>query len=543
MLAFISFIPILVIIIMMTGFNVSSKKALPVAWAMTFFITMLFWKMRVGDAIGYSIYGALKAIDVIIIIFGAILILNTLKHSGALAVIKKGFGTISDDKRVQVIIVAWLFEAFIEGAAGFGTPAALAAPLLVGLGFPSIAAAIVALIMNSVPVTFGAVGTPVFGAMSTLSNDLQAANILVEPFITNTATKAALLHTMIGSFLPLVALLILTKVFGESKSFKPALKAAPFAIFAGFAFTIPYYIIAYLFGPELPSLIGSLIGLVIVIIASKRKFLVPKDHWGFDKTFISEYVDEVAATETSSVTKASMSPIKAWSPYIIIAIILVVTRIPFLGLKEILNNMTITFPAFFNIQQRYILKWAYLPGTVPFMLVAILTHALHKMSKKSIQIAWAESFMQVKGAAIALIFGVGLVQLMLNSHINTAQMPSMLNVMASGLADLAGEFYIFIAPLIGALGAFVSGSSTVSNILFSSLQFQTSQLLGIQSEWIVALQMVGSSIGNMVCINNIVAVCATVGLIGCEGKIIKKTVLPMILYSVLVSLIVYIVVR
>lgn len=535
MLGLLAFAPIALVIVLMVGFNWGSKKALPVAWLLAGAVALLGWKMKFTDVLGYSFYGVLKAFDVIIIIFGAILILNTLKQSGAMATINNGFSNITKDRRVQVIIIAWMFGAFIEGAAGFGTPAALAAPLLVGLGFPPLAAAMVALIMNSTPVAFGAVGTPVFGAMSTLSTDLEALGTNPEVFKIALSKYAAMTHMVAGTFIPLLALMLLTKVFGKEKSIKPALQAAPFAIFAGLAFTVPYYLIAVTLGPELPSLVGALLGLCMIVLAAKYDFLTPKTTWDFDakENWDSSWMSK---EETGDIGESNMSLFKAWLPYVIIALILVVTRIPSLGLKGILVKQVIQFPPFFGIDKAYGLKWAYLPGTIPFVLVALITHKLHKMSTNDIKIAWLNSFKQIKGAALALFAGIALVQLMLNSGTNGAELPSMLTVMAQSLAAMAGGAYVFVAPFIGVLGAFMSGSNTVSNILFSSLQFQTASLLGMPQVLIVALQVVGGGIGNMVCINNVVAVCATVGVIGMEGQLIKRNAVPMVIYSTVAAM-------
>ena len=542
MYGLIAFIPILITIVLMAGFNWSSKKALPLSWVSAAAIGLVVWRIAPRNVAAYSVYGALKALDVLIIIFGAILILNTLKESGAMATINNGFSGISRDRRVQVVIVAWMFGAFIEGAAGFGTPAALAGPLLVGLGFPPIAAAMVALIMNSTPVAFGAVGTPVFGAMSTISNNLAAVGGDSALFQMTLTRWVAVIHGIVGTFLPLLGIMLLTKFFGKEKSVKPGLKAAPFAIFAGLAFTVPYNLMAWLFGPELPSLVGAFIGLGIVITAAKKGFLVPKDVWDFPPK--DQWDKDWLATVESSEPKASnMSLMKAWLPYGLIAVILVITRIPSLGLKGILASQVITISNVLGVEGlNYGLKWAYLPGTIPFILVALITHGLHGMNKDQVKSAWTRTFKQLSGAAIALFAGVALVQLMLNSGNNGAGLESMLTEMAKGLAALAGNAYIFVAPFIGILGAFMSGSNTVSNILFSSLQFETATIIQQPVVLTVALQVIGGGIGNMVCVNNVVAVCATLGIIGAEGKLIRRNALPMFIYGISVAIVAVIII-
>lgn len=538
MYAFIAFLPILATIVMMVLFNWPAKKALPLALILAIGSSLGVWNMTAHHVSAYVFYGFLKAIDVLIIIFGAILILNTLKESGAMATINNGFSKISTDRRVQVIIIGWMFAAFIEGAAGFGTPAALAAPLLVGLGFPPLAAAMATLILNSTPVAFGAVGTPVFGAMSTVASNLQASGANPETFMMSLTMWSAIIHMAVGTFIPLLTIALMTKIFGKEKSLKPALKAAPFAIFAGLAFTVPYSLIAIFLGPELPSLVGAFIGLGLVILAASKGFLLPKDSWDFPHR--SEWADDWKSKgETGDVGEAKMSLLKAWTPYILIASILVLTRIPSLGLKDILSSQVLTMPGIMGLEDlNYSLKWAYLPGTIPFILVALLTHYIHGMNVNQIKIAWKNTFKQISGAAIALFAGIALVQLMLNSGTNGAGLDSMMTTMAKAAAASTQDSYVFIAPFIGILGSFVSGSNTVSNILFASFQFETATLTNIPQVLIVALQVIGGGIGNMICINNIVAVSATVGVIGVEGKLIKLNSAPAFVYGILVAVIV-----
>lgn len=535
MYAFLAFLPILVTIVLMAAFNWPAKRALPLAWVLSACITLTTWQMDFQYVLGYSLFGALKAIDILIIIFGAILILNTMKQSGAMASINNGFMKITKDRRIQAIIIGWMFGAFIEGAAGFGTPAAICGPLLVGLGFPPLAAAMVALVFNSTPVSFGAVGTPIFGTMSTIAGNLQAVGVDSEAFKLIMTKWIAIPHGLAGTFIPLLGICLLTKFFGKEKSIKPALAAAPFAIFAGLVFVIPYIITASLLGPEFPSLIGAFIGLPIVLWAAKTGFLTPKTPWDFPHKSKWEK-DWKSVTDSGDVGEAKMSLARAWAPYVLIAIILIVTRIPSLGLKEILAAQEIVISNILGIENlNYTLKWAYLPGTVPFILVAVITHLIHGMSGQQIKTAWANTFKQLTGAALALLAGVAMVQLMLNSDVNAGGLDSMMTAMAKAAASISGDAYPFLAPFIGMLGAFMSGSNTVSNILFSSFQFETASILGMPEVLIVALQVIGGAVGNMICVNNVVAVCATVGCIGVEGKIIRRNAIPCFIYGIVVA--------
>ena len=532
MYAIIAVIPILLAVILMTAFNQGAKRALPIAWLAAAAAGLFVWRISITDILAFSFYGMLKAIDLLLIIFGAILILNTLKQSGAMASINRGFYGISSDRRVQAIIIGWMFGAFIEGAAGFGTPAALAAPLLVGLGFPPLAAAMATLVYNSTPVAFGAAGTPTIAAISQVEPWLSGAE--AASFGQELTRWVAGLHGAIGLFMPLVGLIMITLFFGEKRSIKPALKAAPFALFAGLCFVLPMNVFAWFMGPELASMLAGFLGLIALVLAAKGKILTPKDNWDFGE----KYRIEVAGTEE----KSGMPLFKAWLPYVIIAAILVLTRLPQLPFSGWVKAPKMTVPDILGSGLSYVMTPLYIPGVMPFMFVALLTVWLHKMDKKQVKKAWADTADQIAGAAVALIFGVAVVQIMLNSGSNSSGMDSMLTVIAKALADISGAAYPLFSPLLGMLGAFISGSNTVSNILFSSLQYETAKLLNISGVLIVALQVLGGGIGNMICVNNVVAVCATVDITGKEGTLIKRNVIPSLAYALIAGIIVSVII-
>lgn len=535
---FLAFLPILIILVLMIGFKYSSKVALSIALFSTIAIVGLRWQVSIEAIASYIIFGFLKAFDIIVVIFGAIFILNVLKFSGGMSVISQGFNGISEDRRVQVIIIGWLFGAFIEGAAGFGTPAALAGPLLVGLGFPPLAAAMSALILDSTSVSYGAVGTPVFGIQSAISQQLLSLGVPVDSFMSSVSFATAIIHAFGGFFIPAITILFMVKIFGKNKSFKDALPVLPLAFFASFSFLVPYIIIAVFVGFELPSLLGGIIALGIVITAVRHNIFVPKDIWTFPNKneWLSSWSGEGLAESVHP--KTSMSLFTAWLPYILISILLVITRIPALGLKALLINQEFIIPNIGGITNlNYAFKWAYLPGIIPFTLIALVTIFLHKMSKKEVTSSIKATLQQTSKAIIPLFSGVAMVQLMLNSNNNPLGFPTMLQVMAGFFTDIAGSAYILVAPLVGIVGAFFSGSNTVSNILFSGLQLEAARIVHSNPVIIIALQNVGGAIGNMVCINNIVAACATVGLLGKgEGKLLSYNMIPCLLYTILALL-------
>ena len=527
-----AFLPIVLILVMMIGLRKSSALSLGLALALSVAIALGFWKMDFTAVSAYVLFGFLKAFDILVIVFGAILILNTLKYSGGMDSINRAFNSISTDRRVQIIIIGWAFGAFIEGAAGFGTPAALAAPLLIGLGFPALAAAMGALIMNSSPVSFGAVGTPTNGIKTSIA---QLVGSGIDGYMSEVTFMTAFIHSFAAMIVPTLVVFMLVKFFGKNKSFKDALPIIPFSLFSSVMFIIPYLLIAKYGGFEIPSLIGGLVCLGILVFAAKVGFLVPKQAWDFDES--QKWPDFWVGSQKKEEPKEhkKIGIFMAWLPYLLISLILVATRIPAFGLKQKLVALKISFPPIFDTANTaYSFSYAYLPGIIPFILVAILTIFLHKMNAEEVKEAWGATFKQVGKAVIPLCAGVAMVQLMLNTGNNPEQLDSMLKMMAKFFADISGQAYVIVAPLVGVLGAFFSGSNTVSNLLFAPLQFEAAQLVGLKTQVIMALQNIGGAAGNMICINNIVAVCATVGLIGKgEHRLLTYNILPCLFYCII----------
>ncbi|MBQ9861064.1 MAG: L-lactate permease [Clostridia bacterium] len=534
MLAVLAFIPILATLVFMLLFNWPAKWSLLISLALAFVFGFAFWDIPISELLANTLYGMLTSADVLIIIIGAILVMNTVKASGATAAINRGFMNICPDKRVQACIIGFSFCSFIEAAAGFGTPAALAGPLLASLGFPPMAAAMITLVFDSAAVSFGAVGTPVTAALSVLGlSDNEA-------FVTGFSFWTALPHAIVSVILPLIVLMMTTKLFGKEKSFKPALEAAPFALFTGLSFAVPLLLVSLFIGYEFASLLAALFSIAVTVSAAKFKFLLPKKAWDFGDP--AEWNKEWLATgKVAPAAESKMSLLKAWTPYLLIALILVATRIPQLGLKDLLTSgapFVITVNDLFGFDSLdWNLKWAYLPGTF-FVIVALITNLLHKMDKKSIKQAWKDTGVQVSGAALALLFGLALVQIMKNKN---AAGSSMMDEMANALAMVGNELYILISPFIGVLGAFVSGSATVSMNLFSNLQYTAATVVGLPTVYVLSMQCVGASVGNMVCINNAVAASATIGVTGREGKLIKINAVPMVIYTMITVALFYVV--
>ncbi|MFO8084430.1 MAG: L-lactate permease [Desulfobacterales bacterium] len=554
-LAVIAAIPIILALVLMVGLRWPATRAMPLAWLATAVAGAAVWQLPVGYVAALSIQGVITAIGILIIVFGAILILYTLRDSGGMETIQYGMQGISPDMRVQAIIIGYLFAAFIEGAAGFGTPAALAAPLLLALGFPPLVAAVICLVFNSFPVTFGAVGTPIILGLTFLkqlvANAVSSGAVGVnftgyESFGMLIGQWATLMHLPMIFILPIFMLGFISRFFGPERCWSKGFAAWKFCVFAAAAFTLPFLIFAWFLGPEFPSLIGGLVGLGIVIWGAKRGIAVPKEVWTFgsQKNWDPEWTGTVDTSVEGHRFKARMSQFKAWLPYVLIGLILVVTRIEQLGLKAWLAAQTISFEGIFGYGSvSGSIQYLYLPGTIPFMLVAILTIVIHRIPGDKVKAAWADSIKRMKNPAIALFFAVGLVSIFRGSGISDTDLnpnlyPSMPLAMAKALSELVGQGWPMFASFVGGLGTFITGSNTVSNLLFSEFQWGMATQLDMPRQIIIAAQVVGGSMGNMVCIHNIVAVCAVVGLSGMEGVILRKTFWPFLLYGLVVGIIV-----
>lgn len=541
LLALLSLLPILVVGIFLVGLRWPASKAMPLSLLVAVVLALFVWGVPGNVVAAASLNGLITAGTLLFIIFGAILLLNTLQESGAMRTIRQGFTDISPDRRVQVIIIAWLFGSFIEGSAGFGTPAAVAVPLLVGLGFPAMAAVVAGMIIQSTPVSFGAAGTPMLvGVQTGLSADASiTSNFLA--LTTEIAGQVAILHAISGLFIPLFVVAVMTRFFGKNKSFAEGIKIWKFALFASVAMTIPYVIVANVLGPEFPSMVGGLVGLLIVITASKRGFLMPKgdDIWDFDEKskWNPEWTGSIEIKDIGHKS-GSMSMVKAWTPYVLIGLFLVLSRQAFLPFQGILQSLTLEYPGIFGSDITASFQPLYSPGFT-FILVSVITFFLHGMDSQSYARAWKQSGKTMLAASVALIFTVPMVQVFLNSGGGTAGYAEMPVVLANSVASLTGDLWPIFATFVGGLGAFIAGSNTVSNMMFSLFQYNVGTQIGVNPNWVVALQAVGGAAGNMICVHNVVAACAVVGLVGKEGLIIRKTLLPFFYYALLAGSIGY----
>lgn len=518
--------PILAVLILLVALRLPATRAMPISLLATALLALLVWQVPLIQIAAAALEGLIISLSILWILFGAILLLNTLTISGAMHTIRNMFFSISGDQRVQVIIVAWLFGAFIEGAAGFGTPAAITAPLLVTLGFPPLAAVVLALIADSSPVSFGALGTPfLIGLGNGLLQDGQLAPQVVtgtgiqsmETLLNTLAVQTVQIDLLIGSLIPFILVLILTRFFGKNKSWKEGLVTWKFALFAGFSFLLPALLVAALFGPEFPSLFGALVGLIVVIPAARRGFLLPKESWSLN------------SEPPAQTAPPRLSLTRAWLPYILVALFLILTRLNFLPIKSWLLRQSLRFENILGTSISTSLEPLYLPGSI-FVVVVLLTLFLHRLDFPAFTSVLKKSTLRLGTSAIALGTALPMVRIFINSGVNSAGLDSMPIELAALTAQLTGGYWTFFAPLVGSLGSFLAGSATFSNMMFSLFQVSVAVDSGISPMIVLSLQVLGANAGNMICVLNVVAAASVVGLSGAEGKIIRFTLFPMLYY-------------
>ena len=544
--ALLALAPIVILIFMMTKKNsVPSYIALPVAAALVYVLKLIYFDADPNLTNATVVNGLLTAWVPIFIIWGAILLFKTMEHTGAMDVVRGWLNSVSPNPVAQLMIIGWAFAFMIEGASGFGTPAALAAPILIGLGFPALRVACLALIMNSVPVTFGAVGTPTWFGLGPLG--------LTEAQLMEVGIKSAMIHGVAALIIPVVALSFVVP-------WRVIRANIVFVYLSIIACVAPYVVIAH-FSYEFPSLLGGIIGLVLSVFLAQWGVGLSRstdqatgrvDEDADDAIGIAGSAGAAAVATTRPQIVGTGALVKAMFPLWGTVLVLIATRIPEIGLKGMLTNSEPMFTAslgslgdfslssalvarlssIFGTEVTWGFSTLYIPAFIPFFLIAGATMLLYRAPASTGWTVWTETYGRMKKPIIALLGALVMVALM-----RAGGDGSLVVVIGGFFADLFGGSWQFVASYLGAIGAFFSGSNTVSNLIFAGIQQSIAESANLNVTTILAMQSVGGAMGNMVCINNIVAVCSILGILNKEGYIIQRTALPMLLYGVIAGVV------
>lgn len=481
-------LPIVVILIAMLGARWSAARAgaaglaltLPIAWLVFGYGRTVLPELGPIAATGGALAEAVFiAATILWIIFPALCIHELQQRTSALEVLRSAMGRLSPDPRILALLVAWFFVLFVEGAAGFGTSVALAAPFLVAAGFGRVEAVTIALVGHSVGVSFGAVGTPILPQLA------------VTPFSgLELASATAAYHSLVGWMMPLVAMLMVTRSLPPEQRSGPAIWGWTLA--AAALFLIPHQLIATFVGPELPTLGGSLVGGAAFIGALR--------------------VARGRSPETPSLGSGvpAGGVVRAATPYLaLVALVLATRLVP--QVREALTGLEAgwsagpfggTFAALYH------------PGTLLLASFAVGA-ASQGAAASEVSGAMRAALRQLVPVTLALVAMLAISRLMVYS--------GMIDALAAAAAVAAGSLWPLFAPFVGVLGTFVTGSATASNILFTDFQQATALRLGLPALPLIGAQGFGAAVGNIVCPHNVIAAGATVQLAGREGEVLRRT--------------------
>jgi lactate permease len=562
MLAALASIPILTALVLLAGLRWQASRAMPVCALAAGAIALLAWRVPPIRALAAVVEGGFITISILLIVFGALFLLAVMNASGAMGALQTALAAVSRDRRVQAVLIAWHFGSFIEGAAGFGTPAAITAPLLIGLGFPPLAAVVVALVGDSTAVSFGAVGTPMIVGMGQGLVGLaeRAAAGALAPDAAAIGQRIALHDLALGTCMPVVMVLSLTVGFGGRSGLRDGLRAAPFALATGFGQAAAAAAVAWALGPEFPSLVGATAGLLVALLLASRGLLVPGQTWDFPPA-PAEAAAPPAPTEaavppgaTGGDAAARRSPSgqapspsreaparpgpsvgRALVPYVVLAALLSLTRVRALPFGAALERVAMGPGELFGTGISAALRPLHSPGAV-FVVTTLVAALLLGLSRRALGQAVVEAGGVAARTAVPLVAAVVTVRLFIHSGVNAEDLPAMPLALADVAARSLGGAWPFVAPWVGALGSFIAGSATFSNMLFALFQHGVAVDAGQDPVAILALQGMGAAAGNMVCVHNVVAACAVARILGQEGQVIRRTAAPMVAYVVLAGL-------
>ncbi|MDU2066329.1 MAG: L-lactate permease [Sporomusaceae bacterium] len=505
--ALVAFIPLLWLLLSLGVWKMPAHKTCFIAMVLSMALAALAWQMPVSLVITGALDGAVLAIwPILWVIFAAIFTYNMTLQTGAMDKIKGVMASFSSDRRVQALLIAWGFGAFLEAAAGFGTAVAIPAAILISLGFHPFFASVICLIANTVPVAFGAVGIPVITLAKVA--DLDVLRLTLD---------CAIQLTPFVIVIPLALIWIMTKSVSGFKG------VTGMAIAAGFAFAVPQLIIAAYMGPELTSIVGSVCSMAVIVLWNKIS--PPAEDWRFP--------DEANTAQKKVVFETTFKEqCIAWSPYVLLFVFILGTNnAVWPAVSKMLGTIQSSVQIYYGPGGKPMsIAWILTPGTL-ILLGALIGGLLQGASGSDLGAVFKKTCVQLQKTTITVVSIVALAKVM--------GYAGMVSDIAFALAQTTGSFYPFIAPIIGALGTFVTGSDTNANVLFGALQKQTAIQIGADPTWITASNTSGATAGKMISPQSIAIATSATGQVGIEGDILRATAGYCLLYTLLLGAWVY----
>lgn len=515
--------PILVLITSIAGFRKSVVFSASLALS-TIVLIALVWGNSLSMVTIAGLRGIFVATEIIVIVSSALLIVEIIKRQNLFEPLREMIRSISSDYRVHTILVGFALVYFIEGVAGFGTPAIVAVPILMALGFKPLHAVVLSLVGDTIPVSFGAVGLPVTYGVGSVVEVLAGDGSAITDAVIN---QVAALN-VIASIL-LAVLLVGTSVFIKKGSKQEFLAYVPFAGVSGLIVSGFAYVTALVVGPELPSIIGGLLGVFVIAYIAKRRWLLPKTVITLDNQ-----INPIASTEAPTQSKHVL--IRALYPYVLLIVLLLLTRLPYLPLGDMLRSISVESQSLFGSGVAYAFQPLYSASTI-LLVTALTTLLIARKHLGKPSHLFATVTQKVARPYLALLLVLMFVQVFIYS-VDVDSGLSMPAIIAQTISQLTGSMWPFFAPFIGALGSFLAGSATVSNLVFAGLQYDVAVSLSMTPATLLSIQTIGASAGNMIALHNIVAALTIAGISEDQTyKILKINMYPMLLLVMSVGLI------
>ncbi len=526
--AVVALIPIIFFFLALAVFRMKGYVAGLITVVLTILVALFAYKMPFTMAMAATGYGFLYGLwPIAWIIIMSVFLYKISVKTGQFDVIRASVLSITNDHRLLVILIGFSFGAFLEGAAGFGAPVAITAALLAGLGLNPLYAAGLCLIANTAPVAFGAMGIPITVAGQVTGIDPHK------------------IGQMAGHQLPFLSLFVPFFIVFLMDGFKGVKQTWPALFVAGSSFAITQFITATFLGPELPDITSALVSLVSLSLF--LKVWQPKEIYQ-----TKQANSEVAATTTAtSMPKLTVGKVvKAWSPFIILTVMVVIWSQSFFkalfapggALESLvfkfevpsLHNLVMKAEPIVNKPTPYeaILKLDILSATGTAILIAcIISIFILKMSAKDAVATFKETLNELKMPILSIGFVLGFAFI--------ANYSGLSSTLALALAGTGGLFPFF-SPFLGWIGVFLTGSDTSANALFSNLQAITAQQVGVSEVLLVAANTTGGVTGKMISPQSIAIACAAVGLAGKESDLFRFTLKHSLFFVTIVGIMTYV---
>jgi lactate permease len=506
-------LPIAAILVLMLGLGWSAARAAlaGLGVAIVLVLTVFGAPEDLGMPellLGVVAEAAWTALTILAIIVPALVIHRLSESGGSIDVLRAALVALSSDPRTRLLLIAWFFALLLEGASGFGTAGALAAPFLVGLGVPAVTAVTAALLGHAVGVTYGALGTPIVPqvvASGLPGGELAAAAV---PFV-----------VLLAPFVP--PLLVLVARDGAADHGLTRIRPGPWlgmALLAALAFIVPMALLGLIVGPELPTMGGALVGGMAFLAVLLRRGRVREARGPTDDGRSSP---DARALDRRAVAKAA-------APYLaLVALVLSSRLLP--PLRDALLGVEVGWSLSDGTFSGSVAP-LYHPGAM--ILLALLIGArVQGVSSTVLAGAFRATLAGIGPVALALLAMLMLSRLMLQA--------GMIDALAAAAAMALGGWWPLVAPAVAALGTFMTGSATASNVLFSDLQVATAEQVGLTTSAVLGVANVGAAVGNAIAPHNLIAAAAVVGLAGHESQVLRRTfpvVLPAIVLLGLAAL-------